>query len=187
MNKQARIFNLDHNNINNKQTSSIKSDYFQFKLSDLIDPKKSYLFDNVYAKLEPNSNKLNLIYLQQKQSIKHVPDTYFQLAAKLLNYNSTSFSSSHSNNNNSSNLIMNDFYFLASKQQQISKFFYLLFTLLLLFFFTFCQYLFIYVTGSLSNTKISVFIFLFYLSNNYVYLKKNFHNNSYKHYYYYTN
>ena len=136
MNKQT-----DHSNNNNKQTSS---DYFQFKLSDLIDPKKSYLFDNIYAKLEPNSNKLDLIYLQQQQQqqhqknhkpLKHVPDTYFQLASKLLKNNNNN---NNNINNNSSNLIMNDFYLLASKQHisNYCKLFCLLFT----FFFVSCQY-----------------------------------------------
>jgi len=139
MNRQT-----DHsNNNNNKQTSS---DYLQFKLSDLIDPKKAYLFDNIYAKLEPNSNKLNLIYLQQQQqqqqhqknhkSLKHVPDTYFQLASKLLKNNNNS---NNNINNNSSNLIMNDFYLLASKQH-ISNYCKLLLCLLFTFVFVSCQY-----------------------------------------------
>ena len=121
----SKTFHSDSNNrqksaklyINKKITSSnsnSKSDYMQFKLSDLINPMRNQTFiKNLYAQFEPNSNKINLLYLTSME--QSMPENSMLLTAELLVKSQKNISKNNNNTFDITNKLINDFYLSALK------------------------------------------------------------------------
>lgn len=104
-------------------TSHSTLEYMQLKLSDLINPSRNKTFiDNLYAQFEPNSNKINLVYIppQMKQLMEQQQENGLVLLA---NQSFSSSLNSFLRGNTSSSMIdtsrlLNEFYLNAAYLKQ---------------------------------------------------------------------
>ncbi|CAF0958371.1 unnamed protein product [Brachionus calyciflorus] len=95
---------------------SSSNEYINFKLSDLIRPNKSFI-DNLYAQINSNSNKINLLYIPMVKNNSTVSDQVLY-SNPYRRFNLVSLSS---NDSNDSNTILNDFFLSASNLERVNK------------------------------------------------------------------
>jgi hypothetical protein len=126
--KQLRFIEANNRLTKENKFSSFRTEFLQFKLSDLINSNGSFVIDHLYAQFQSNSNQISLFYFPPMENTK-LPENSLLLSAKLLFNANSSFneisSSNYANNTSNTstnvNIMLADFYLRAAKQH-LSKY-----------------------------------------------------------------